>query len=52
VQRAEDARRSEQIPMVFGAVQAVGEKVVGEIAAWTWMLHPSPSAALTGSSES
>jgi hypothetical protein len=33
VQRAEDARRSEQIPMVFGAVQAVGEKVVGEIAA-------------------
>jgi hypothetical protein len=33
VQRAEDARRSEQIPMVFGAVQAVGEKLVGEIAA-------------------
>jgi hypothetical protein len=33
VRRAEDARRSEQMPMVFGAVQAVGEKVVGEIAA-------------------
>ena len=33
VQRAEDARRSEQIPMVFGSVQAVGEKLVGEIAA-------------------
>ncbi len=32
-QRAEDARRSEQIPMVFGAVQAVGEKLVEEIAA-------------------
>ena len=25
VQRAEDARRSEQIPMMLGAVQAVGE---------------------------
>ena len=33
VQRAEDARRSERIPMVFGGLQAVGEKVVGEIAA-------------------
>lgn len=33
VRRAEDARRSEQIPMVFGAVQAVGERLVGEIAA-------------------
>jgi len=33
VQRAEDARRNEQIPMVFGGVQAVGEKLVGEIAA-------------------
>jgi len=33
VQRAEDARRSEQVPMVFGGVQAVGEKLVGEIAA-------------------
>jgi hypothetical protein len=33
VQRAEDARRSEQVPMVFGAVQAVGEEVVDEIAA-------------------
>lgn len=33
VQRAEDAKRSEQIPMVLGAVQAVGERLVGEIAA-------------------
>jgi hypothetical protein len=33
VQRAEDARRREQIPMVFGGLQAVGEKLVGEIAA-------------------
>jgi len=33
VQRAEDARRSEQIPMVFGGLQSVGEKLVDEIAA-------------------
>ena len=33
VQRAEDARRSERIPVLLGAVQAVGEKLVGEIAA-------------------
>ena len=33
VQRAEDARRSEQIPMVFGSVQAAGERIVAEVAA-------------------
>jgi hypothetical protein len=33
VQRAEDARRSERMPMVFGGLQSVGEKLVDEIAA-------------------
>jgi hypothetical protein len=50
VRRAEDARRSEQIPMVFGAVQA--ERSRPRRPGWTWMLHPSPPAAPTGSSGS
>jgi hypothetical protein len=32
IQRAEDARRNERIPMMFGGVQAVGERLIGEIA--------------------
>jgi hypothetical protein len=33
VERAEDAERAERIPVLFGGLQAVGGKLVGEIAA-------------------
>ena len=45
VQRAEDARRSEQIPMVFGAVQAVEERVLADIAAEASGLELDASSA-------